>query len=343
MQNPLLSLAALAVLFVVVTAIVACSGRHALSRSLDKYGWRPSMVSGILQMVAGGVVIASGLMLPSPNAAAFSAILAFVGATAIASGVEKIRRPPSEEIRPLWYRGQGRPEWQVARSWRRERRITLSWIGVVMLVLCIAFAVFSASFRSATFTQQRHENAVARVSHLGGAVQQTDVTLAGAEITDDDLLVLRDLQELQSLNVGNTAISDEGMAFIADLNQLRRLTLSGTKVTDRGLTWLSSLPRLRELDLRQTAVTGTGFASVRAPITVLDLSRCPVTNAGLDAIAKLESLETLSLEDTEVDDSMMASLRGLEVSTLDVRRTELSAQRVEELQMLRPELLIVAP
>ncbi len=134
------------------------------------------------------------------------------------------------------------------------------------------------------------ESAIAKIEEFGGQVlgiaQNTEgvrvlippKTFEGRVLTDDDLAVLKELNQVVELDLKNAGISDAGVAHLSGLTSLERLHLEKTKVTDAGLASLKGLSKLKYLNLY-----GTG-----------------VSDAGLDHLKGFADLENLYLWQTKV-------------------------------------------
>jgi len=86
--------------------------------------------------------------------------------------------------------------------------------------------------------------------------------MANADVTDETLEHLRDMQSLRELDLNDTQITDAGLAVVAELPALETLRLRNTKITDAGFKQhLFDNERLTELDLTGTQVAS---ATVRA-------------------------------------------------------------------------------
>ena len=132
--------------------------------------------------------------------------------------------------------------------------------------------------------------AISKVEEFGGQVlgiaQNTEgvrvlippKTFEGRVLTDADLAVLKEIEQIVELDLKNAGISDAGLAHLATLSSLERLHLEKTKITDAGLAHLKGLSKLKYLNLY-----GTG-----------------VSDSGLDALKSFKSLENLYLWQTKV-------------------------------------------
>jgi hypothetical protein len=62
--------------------------------------------------------------------------------------------------------------------------------------------------------------------------------LTGRSITEDMLVQLEELKQLETLALANSNIGDAGLMHLQGLKQLQFLTLGGTQVTDQGVKQL---------------------------------------------------------------------------------------------------------
>jgi tetratricopeptide (TPR) repeat protein len=85
------------------------------------------------------------------------------------------------------------------------------------------------------------------------------VDLSGTRIESADLSVLRSLQDIEVLNLGDTSVTDDDLKQLGDLSKLNDLNLAGTRVTDLGMAALADLKSLKSLALNETAVTDRGL------------------------------------------------------------------------------------
>ena len=70
--------------------------------------------------------------------------------------------------------------------------------------------------------------------------------LSHTDISDDGLVVIPKLTELEGLSLENTRIGDRSIPHLRRLRQLRWLDVSGTKISDAGMEMLKSdLPHCR--------------------------------------------------------------------------------------------------
>jgi hypothetical protein len=123
---------------------------------------------------------------------------------------------------------------------------------------------------------------------LGDNGRITVVRMQRPELTDAATVHLKNLDDLEELDLGYSGVTDAGLASIEDLPKLRSLDLYGTKVTDAGLR------RLRHTSQMECLVL--------SPLN---------TDASLECVAKMTSLKTLNLNGTKVTDKGLVHLYGL--------------------------------
>lgn len=91
-----------------------------------------------------------------------------------------------------------------------------------------------------------------------------ELDLSYSSITDDGLVFIQSMPQLETLYVNDTAVSDKGLTHLKGHPGLKVLFLNGTKVTDKGLDELAGVANLTHLELRDTAATEIGAARVRS-------------------------------------------------------------------------------
>lgn len=64
------------------------------------------------------------------------------------------------------------------------------------------------------------------------------VDLSSTKVTDQHLVVLRELKELKWLNLARTQVTDNCVEHLVGLVELKRLVLSTTQVSDSGMKQL---------------------------------------------------------------------------------------------------------
>ena len=146
---------------------------------------------------------------------------------------------------------------------------------------------------ASTLGCSQQEQAVAELENLGGEVTTAPdgkvrrVRFLDDRITDADLVRLKGLTSLFTVNLNDTQVTDAGLTHMKGLTNLKSLHLNNTQVTDAGLVHLKGLTGLRGLHLDNTQITDTG----------------------LEHLKGLTSLQTMNLNDTQVSDAGVKKLR----------------------------------
>ena len=138
--------------------------------------------------------------------------------------------------------------------------------------------------------------AVEKIRESGGAVlevAQNDNRLNVAfhlsieEIGNEQLVLVKDLDFIVSLNMRGTAVDDQGVANLGGCSGLQRLHLEKTKVTDAAIKHLASLSGLEYLNIYGTAVTDAAIDDIAA---LKGLKKVFIweTKITIDGVAKLK-------------------------------------------------------
>ena len=99
------------------------------------------------------------------------------------------------------------------------------------------------------------------------------VDLSDSTITDADVSRLKELTNLEDLNLDRTAVTDAGLVHLSRLPYLHWLSLTGTEVTDGGLAHLSKLTHFEQCWLDGTAVTDKGIAELNQALPHCEIFR----------------------------------------------------------------------
>ena len=96
-----------------------------------------------------------------------------------------------------------------------------------------------------------------------------ELDLAGAQIADADLAQIAGLVNLRVLHLEKTPTTDAMLAHLKGLKNLTYLNLYGTQVTDAGLPQLNGLANLKSLYVFETKVTDAGIAALKQAVPTL--------------------------------------------------------------------------
>lgn len=143
-----------------------------------------------------------------------------------------------------------------------------------------------------------------RIESLEGRVERDErgrivgVDLASKWVTDDDLALLGELDQLSRLRLDYTWISDLGMKHLTLLPKVRELSLSYCDyLTDGAVAAIKDWKELEVLDLEGTDVTSRSFEHIAGMtrLRVLRVGHSRVEDEGFENLAPLERLEELSI------------------------------------------------
>ena len=132
-------------------------------------------------------------------------------------------------------------------------------------------------------------------------------------VTDDWLKRLTGQDMLHRLELSGTAVTSAGLIHLKDLKNLERLNLCLTACDDRGFEHLAGLTRMRRMTICASKITGTGFQHLQGmkQLESINLHSAPASDAGLEAIGKLTSLKRLEIVHTHVTDAGLKHLAAL--------------------------------
>ncbi len=188
---------------------------------------------------------------------------------------------------------------------------------------------------------------VTRVDQLGGKIARdkalagnpiVEIDLSGTPVTDDDLRLVRNLTQLQTLNLHRTQVSDVGMRHLESLSSLTTLTVGDTRITNEGLRALTHLHQLQFLGLHGTRVSDEGMPHLKAfpRLTSLFLSKSDVTDKSMKTLEGLSNLELLWLSETRVADAGLVKLESLKkLKSLSLEKTAITDDGLLHLEGLR--------
>lgn len=138
-----------------------------------------------------------------------------------------------------------------------------------------------------------------------------ELNLSGVEVKDSDLANLAGLANLTVLNLSGSTVGDAGLAHLKNLKELRSLNLFGTKITDAGLKHLAGLKSLKTIYLFETKVTDAGVAQLAKALPGArldrgwDLKELAKIDAEVKA-AEAKAKEAAAKKDEKKDDTKKA-------------------------------------
>ncbi|MFM9961484.1 MAG: SMP-30/gluconolactonase/LRE family protein [Planctomycetaceae bacterium] len=157
-------------------------------------------------------------------------------------------------------------------------------------------------------------------------------------VTDDWLKLLAGQDRLRRLEVSGTAVTSAGLIHLKELTNLERLNVCLTACDDHGFEHLAGMTRMKRMTICASKITGSGFAHLSGmkQIESINLHSAPASDAGLEAIGKLTSLKRLEVVHTNVTDAGLKHLAGMvNLQQLHVHGKETTAEAFPFLHKLR--------
>lgn len=147
-------------------------------------------------------------------------------------------------------------------------------------------------------------------------------------VTDAGIAHLKQLPNLEYLDLRNTRMTDGGLKHFAAMNRLETLVLEGSQFTDNGVEHLDGCQHLRALQLRLPQLTDQGLPRIQSlsrKLRILEIGGSQVSDAGLAQLAEFQSLEQLGLNDLAISDDGLKQLHRLKtLYVLNLSRTPIS-------------------
>ena len=221
-----------------------------------------------------------------------------------------------------------------------------------LLLVTVLAAIVSAYVGLPFITYQRENSILSRLEKLGAtcsrrvfdsnASQIQDaasywgqerffrrvdhVDLSNLTITDQDIEILSQLEELRSVNLANTAITGQDVD-LSQLEQLRSLNLANAAFTGQDIN-LSQLEELREVNLANTAITDQDIdLSQSRKLTSVNLANTAITDKTVEILSEFPNIRTLNLSGTQITDASGASCKRLnKLQHLDVSSTAVTGK-----------------
>ncbi len=161
------------------------------------------------------------------------------------------------------------------------------------------------------------------------------------EFTNAGLAHLKNLTELERLNLADTRITDAGLAHLKNLTALKRLNLEVTQITDAGLAHLKNMTSLESLKL-PVQITDAGLVHLKnmTALESLNLTDTRITDAGLAHLKNMTSVERLNLP-RQITDAGLAHLKNLtSLKRLDLSETQITDAGLKDFRTARPDVWV---
>jgi hypothetical protein len=140
--------------------------------------------------------------------------------------------------------------------------------------------------------ERQHERALLAIERLGAKVSQTPEGGVAIDLGEGEvaqlLSLLKDVRDLQLLEMRHSGVSDAQLASLPPMRNLRELGLDDTSISDAGIDNLRGLESLGELRLRNTVVSAAKIAELLRRFPALNVvsnhkfRRAPNSRISLD-------------------------------------------------------------
>ncbi len=135
-----------------------------------------------------------------------------------------------------------------------------------------------------------------------------------APATDNSVLPLADLPDLQELLLSGTGVTDVSAELLSRIPTLRSATFSDTSVTGAGLQQMSRCTRLRSISLSGSTINDAAMQGLKEwpALKHIQVVRANITNESLQSLGAIRTLRGIDLwEAGRIDDEGVSHLRSL--------------------------------
>jgi internalin A len=162
--------------------------------------------------------------------------------------------------------------------------------------------------------------------------------LARAQLSDESLDAMKNLETITWLNLEKNEVTDRGVARLFGLKDISALFLSGTRVGDATLVAaVASLKDLQILDLADTKVSDEGLRSMsdHPEVHDLNIANTRVTDKSSVFLRKLPKLDTLVLTNTAIGDDCLSEVgKKSAMLRLYIGGTKVTGRGLEQIKPL---------
>jgi hypothetical protein len=159
---------------------------------------------------------------------------------------------------------------------------------------------------------------------------------------DEVVATVKQMKTVDVLWLNNCPITNAGVAQLKEMPQLKSVWLNTQQLSDDIWESLAQLPKLESLTVFSTPnLIGRGIAKLSAlPLAKLELSGADYSDYVLREVAMLPLLEGLSIHDVPISDLGLAHLAGTALTSVELRRTQVTREGVEKLRKALPQCKI---
>jgi len=156
----------------------------------------------------------------------------------------------------------------------------------------------------------------------------TNLVLTDSGLTDEDIVALADLTDLENLSLSGNRITD--LSPLASLTKLHSLQLSNNSITD--ISALSALSNLRTLYLDGNEISDFSPLYSLKSLRTLSIRSIDITQSQLEALEK--NLISCRIYTSDVSDDVVELTLGGVTFMSDVTELDLSALRLTDISVL---------
>lgn len=150
------------------------------------------------------------------------------------------------------------------------------------------------------------------VDHLSSVDTRTELALPGAELTEEAFAKIAQCEQLKWLDLTGSKITAKSMALLSQCDQLRQLFLTSCPIEANAYQYLAQFDDLEEVDFSGSSLSDKDLVEVvsKLPLKVIRLSRTRVTDAGVASLATMGTLRTLDISRSEISAQTEANLKA---------------------------------
>ena len=213
--------------------------------------------------------------------------------------------------------------------------------------------MLSAWFPSARADDAEDETAVvAKIAKLGGEAFVEPKLEEGARVqatfpsADDKLfLSVSKLPNVGALIVADASkVTDRGYGYLRELPNLQRLNLTKPMLSDKSIAALGGTRTLQLLYLGEAKLAEPTLAGMKTlrNLKELDLFECKLGDKALPNLAELPNLESLNISGnpTVSDAGILAFEKAAKLKSLKAARTNVTAAGARKLEEAKPGLVV---
>jgi Leucine-rich repeat (LRR) protein len=154
-----------------------------------------------------------------------------------------------------------------------------------------------------------------------------------------DWTMLTDIPRLHTLDVSGSSFTDRDIKYLKK-SPLTNIDLTGVQVSGK-LDSLKECPSLIALNLSGNKLTAEDLADLNNRIRDLTLDNCEIADGGISRLVSLTKLRNLSLHNTPVTDNSIVALSRLNLKSLNVEGSSITAEGISLLKKNLPNCTIL--